>query len=452
MKQIFILIVTAFLATACSTADDFGSSSGNLSSVSFTINLDFDSPYHTQEPNLVQVTLTNINTGDIYTATSNESGMAYLESMMPGTYNISASRTLSSTEFFDLFGYTPNTSEVIFNAAQGQVIVNANVTATQLTLKTARIGDLVIKQIYYAGSHTTQGASLRDQFVEIYNNSDQIIYADGLYLAQLYGKNNQTVADFTLANGQFDWNKSIGMPLTSTNANTDFVYSDYVIQIPGNGTQYPILPGQSLVIAQNAQNHQSPLVNNEGNPISIANPALTVDLSQSDFEVYLGDWAVSVGKDIYNLDIQNPGVPDVNIAYWGREGYYSGNKDFIIDNPGRDSFVIFRADNFETYSNYSDPSVTTIENNTKFFLQIPTDVILDGVDLQHFNTNSQRPKMLPSDIDASQINCDAAFNSQSVIRKTKATLTNGRIVLEDTNNSASDFVKLAKANPRGFNN
>ena len=59
--------------------------------------------------------------------------------------------------------------------------------------------------------------------------------------------------------------------------------------------------------------------------------------------------------------------------------------------------------------------------------------------------------MLPSNVDASSINCDAAFNSQSVIRKTKSTI-NGRVIVEDTNNSSADFVKLAMANPRGFAN
>ena len=193
------------------------------------------------------------------------------------------------------------------------------------------------------------------------------------------------------------------------------------------------------------------MVDNNGEPLSVQNPALTVDLSAADFEVYLGDFRTSIGEAPYVYDIQNPAVRDMEIAYWGRPGYYSGNRDFLLDNPGRDSFVIFRAEDLATFQNYSDPSVTTIAANTKFFLQIPTNVIIDGVDLQHFNPSSQRPKMLPSNVDASSINCDAAFNSQSVIRKTKSTI-NGRVIVEDTNNSSADFVKLAMANPRGFAN
>ena len=61
--------------------------------------------------------------------------------------------------------------------------------------------------------------------------------------------------------------------------------------------------------------------------------------------------------------------------------------------------------------------------------------------------------MLSASVDASSISCDASFNSQAVIRKTKTevTMSNGtkRKILEDSNNSANDFVKQA-ANPRGF--
>ena len=357
---------------------------------------------------------------------------------------------MTDVEFNSTFGYAPTSTNVQFNGNQESVTVNVNVTATTIELKSARIGDLVIKQIYYAGSHTTQGASFRDQFIEIYNNSNEVIYADGLYIGQLYGKNNTTTSTFTLPNGQFDWSQSIGMTLGNS-ANTNYVYADYVIRIPGTGNEYPIQPGASIVIAQSALNHKAPLVDNNGEPLSVQNPALTVDLSAADFEVYLGDFRTSIGEAPYVYDIQNPAVRDMEIAYWGRPGYYSGNRDFLLDNPGRDSFVIFRAEDLATFQNYSDPSVTTIAANTKFFLQIPTNVIIDGVDLQHFNPSSQRPKMLPSNVDASSINCDAAFNSQSVIRKTKSTI-NGRVIVEDTNNSSADFVKLAMANPRGFAN
>lgn len=449
MKKIIMLFTAALAFYGCSD-DDFGNNSG-LQPVNFSVNLKYDDvTFNGQLVNAANVILTNTNTGDSYTVISNVSGMADFTAIVPGIYNITVSKTMESAEFNTTFGYAPTTTTVQFNGTQEQVTVNANVTATTVELKSARIGDLIIKQIYYAGSHAQQGASFRDQFIEIYNNSNEVIYADGLYIGQLFGKINTTTSSYTLANGQHDWSQSIGMT-AGANANTNYVYADYVMRIPGFGNQYPIQAGQSIVIAQSALNHKAPLVDNSGEPMTVQNPSLTVDLSTADFEVYLGDFRTSIGETVYNYDIQNPAVKDMEIAYWGRPGYYSGNKDFLMDNPGRDSFVIFRSADFSMYQNYSDPSVTNIAANTKFYIQIPNITIIDGVDLQNFNPSNQRPKMLPSQIDASFMNCDAAFNSQSVIRKTKTTV-NGRVILEDTNNSAADFVKMAMANPKVFAN
>ena len=447
MKKILLLLTAVIALSSCNKDDDFGGG-GSLQPVAFTVNLKYDTA--TFGGTVVEggsVSLTNTSTGDVYTFESNATGAANFASLLPGTYNVTATKTLTSSEFTTTFGYAPTTETVTFNGSQEQVIVNANVTSTTIELKSARIGDLVIKQIYYAGSHAQQGAVFRDQFIEIYNNSNEVIFADGLCVAQLYGRTSTSSASFALSNGQFDWSQSIGMT-SGASANTNYVYADYVLRIPGTGQQYPIQPGESIVIAQSALNHKAPLVDNTGEPLVVQNPNLTVDLSTADFEAYIGDFRVSLGEDVYKYDIQNPAVTDLNIAYWGRTGHASSNKDMILDNLGRDSFVIFRGDNVASYPNFSDPSVTNEVAATKYFMQIPNSVIIDGVDLQHYNPSSQRPKMLSSEIDASFINCDNAYNSQSVMRKTKATV-DGRIILEDTNNSANDFIKTT-ANPRGF--
>ena len=429
--------------------DDFGKNgTGNmLLPVAFKVQVKYDNNYGQLKSKNAVVNLINNDTNDIYTITTDENGVAMFASVIPGTYKINVAKNMQAAEYFSTFGYALQSEDINFNGAQEGVMVNANVTGTQIELKAARVGDLVIKQVYYAGSNTSSGASFRDQFIEIYNNSSEVIYADGLYIAQLYGKTSTVSAAYTLANGQFDWSQSLNMTMGSA-ANTDYVYSDFVIRIPGNGTQYPIQPGASIIVAANAVNHKAPLMGNNGNPIPIQNPALTVDLSNADFEAYLGDFRLSIGSTVFNTDIQNPLVPDMQIAYWGRPGYYSGGTDLLFDTQGRDSFIIFKSDDFNTYKDYSDPSVASVVSGTKFFLQIPTDVIIDGVDTQHYNPSSQRPKMLPASIDASYTNVDNMYNSQAIIRKTKMTI-NGRIVLEDTNNSANDFVKQ-KAEPRAF--
>src|SRR5690606_5992471 len=214
------------------------------------------------------VTLGNNSSGDTYIHTSGDNDVAFCEIVISSTYMVNGSKTIQAAVFLASFVYAFHVSDLLFNGVQEYVNVIANLTAITIDIKSARLGDLVIKQVFYAGSHATQGASFRDQFIEIYNNSNEVIYADGLYIAQLYGKNNMTVNATSLANGQFDWSKSLGMTAGSA-ANTDYVYADYVLQIPGSGTQYPIQPGQSLVIAQNGSNHKAPLVDNTGVPVTV---------------------------------------------------------------------------------------------------------------------------------------------------------------------------------------
>ncbi len=450
MKNCLTLLLAFFMFLSCRD-DNFGGGGNELKPVDFTVSTSYDASLKSMASGGVSVVLTNTNTGDVYSQTSSAAGEASFTKILPGTYNVTASQTLSRAEFTTLFGYDPLEEQVQFNAVQENLTVNANISSSALELKTARLGNLVIKQIYYAGSHTTQGAMFRDQFIEIYNNSNETIYADGLYIGQLYGKTNSTTSSYTLSNGQYDWSKSLNMPLGSK-ANTDYVYADYVIKVPGAGTTYPIEPGTSFVIAATGVNHKAPLIDNSGDPLEVINPDLTIDLSIAEFEVYLGDFRTSIGESVFRSDIQNPLVTDMAIGYWGIPGYYSNNKDLLMDSLGRDSFVIFRSEDLGSYPAYTDPSVSVVSTNSNYLKQIPNSAIIDGVELQHYNPNSQRPKMLGASIDAGSTHTDAAYNSQSVIRKVKTTLPNGRKVLEDTNNSTNDFIKLEKANPKGFAN
>ncbi len=445
----YLLLLFAFFALFACRDDEFGGGNGALKPIDFSISVNYDPSFNALASSGATVVMTNTTTGDVYTKTTENTGQANFTQILPGNYTVTINKKMTSAEFSTLFGYVPQEVEVVFNATQENVKVSENVTSTALVLKAGRVGDLVIKQIYYAGSHTRQGASFRDQFIEIYNNSNETIYADGLYIAQTYGKTNTTTNEYTLPSGQFDWSKSLKMTAGNA-ANTDYVYADYVIQIPGLGATYPIAPGQSFVIAATGVNHKAPLVDNQGDPLTVDNPELTIDLSTAEFEVYLGDFRTSIGEAVFRSDIQNPSVMDVVIAYWGIPGYYSGNRDLLMDNLGRDSFVLFRADNFDSFGAYTDPTILTVTSNSNYFKQIPQSIIIDGVELQHYNPNSQRPKHLSASIDAGSIHTDAAYNSQSVIRKVKTTLSDGRKVLEDSNNSSNDFVIMQKAAPKEF--
>lgn len=431
--SIFILLF-ALIIQSCSNDDNENEA---LKPVDFSVSLKYDATFNSQVVKKASVTIVNTETANKYTVESDENGVALFKQILPGSYSITATKVIQSAEFTETFGYTPTEAEINFNGAESSVIVNATAVASNIEMKTSKVGDFVIKQIYYGGSDTKKGAVFRDQFIEIYNNSNTVQYADGLYMAQLTGSTTTTVYTYTLANGQFDWSKSEGMTIGSA-ANTDYVYGINIIKIPGNGTQYPVQPGASIVIAQNAINHKANYVDNSGKAVSIVSPELTVDLSTADFEAFLGTYSGST----YQYDIQNPAVPDVTIAYWG-----NSNNDLILDSLGRQAYTIFKMTDaeFAALKKYKNP-----KGDASLSLQIPVAILIDGVDTTRDLGTLLVPKKLPSQIDGGNTYIPSgAYSSKSVIRKTKTTIA-GRIVLQDTNNSSNDFVEIT-ANPRGFN-
>jgi len=437
-----LLILTPFIAgllfNSCMD-DDFGGM--NLSPVSVTANVKFGGDFVTDKKAVnANVTFRNIDTGVEYVGKTDENGDYVLPAVLPGKYSANVNFSLTPQQFEEYFGYDSGSEDpIVFNGVTENITILSNGTTITVELFTANtIGGLVIKQVYYGGSHTTKGASFRDQFVEIYNNSGETIYADGLIFAQLFGNNTVGKDPYHLPSGQLNWAMSEGNT-EGDKANTDYVYADAVYRIPGNGQQYPIKPGESIVIAATAINHASNYTDNNGNSVSIQEPDLTVDLSNADFEANLTEYNGSQ----YRYDIQNPNVPDLEIIHW-----VSGN-DMILDNQGRDGYIIFRAspEEINSFKKLRNPS----NANNNLYLQIPNSLIMDGLDTTRDLGNNLVPKKLNVQIDAGTTYLTAgAFSSYAVMRKTQK-VVNGRIILKDTNNSTEDFVNI-KATPRGFAN
>lgn len=379
--------------------------------------------------------------------TTNTGGEAQFTNISAGKYNIAATVVIPKDIYMTATG-KHIVEDVTFNASlNGITLNNATDKQLRLILEGSEPGMLLIKQVYYAGSNTTNGASFRDQFIEIYNNSSQVIYADSLYIMQVAGQTS-TTSDLSTGyfittgplTGQFNWNKSIGMP-AGGNAVTDYVYAKSLYYVPGNGTDHPIQPGKSIVIAQTAINHQAPYSSTTGGTISVKDPSLTIDLHDADFEVYLAPY-LSVPL---NTDVDNPAVPNMKVVS------YTG-KDWLLDNPGRDAFAIFKTseDVATLWKKYPAPNVLAVTGSTTLYYQVPSALLIDAVEIQPNTSSARVPKKLLSQLDAGYTFCPAgAYSSQSVIRKVVRTI-DGRKILMDTNNSTTDFDFLGKAEPRGF--
>lgn len=405
----------------------------------------------------ISIKMTEMSNASVLSQQTDVNGLAVYNSIMPGTYNVDASITITKSEYESITGLSLDRDDVTFNASLANVTLNSTTNNTlELKLVLGKIGDWVLKQIYYAGSHTQNGAVFRDQFIEIYNNSNKVLYADSLYITQLSGSNTVSpdyslgyfVNDGSSFQGQWDWSKSIGMT-AGADAVTKYVYAKSLFRIPGTGTSYPVQPGASIVIAATAVNHKAPYTGALGTAIPINDPSLTVDLSDADFEIYLGNLI----SNPFNSDLDNPDVVNLSVIETG------GNRDLILDNPGRDAIAIFKTNaSFPFYNTtgtgdwprYPSPNVTSITASTSLYYRIPNDVVIDAVQIQHVTPASRVPRKVSGVLDAGAIAVPGGqYSSQSVIRKT-AKVVGGRKILKDTNNSTEDFTTLSRSLPGAF--
>ncbi len=440
-----MMILMIDLSFSCKDDDN-----GFIAPIAHNFKITYGKEYKEKPVAKAQMILTNNEDGKTYKAFTDAKGIVKIE-VIPGTYKASVSRTLTPEEYLVLSGQK-TAGNITFNGSVENLKINQEKELeTTIELVTGRIGNLILKQIYYAGSDFKLGANYRDQFFEIHNNSNQTQYLDGLYFAQIKGKSSvsSVAKDYYLPNGQYDWSRSVGQK-DPEKANTDYVYADEVIQFPGSGEDYPLASGKSVIVAATAVNHKQPLIvtlppddfrgKHTGGKMSykVPEPWRTIDLHKAPFECYYRPYQQSIGDLFEPSDIDNPNSVNMKIAF-----KTSKSRDLILDLFGRDGFVIFKDDqenNFKSYNTIPLPSIFVVKETTAVFKQIPISVIMDGVDV--LNAMKPNPKRLPDAVDAGQIaNKKGKHSSESVIRKVSSQI-DGKTFYQDTNNSTNDFKVL----------
>ena len=429
MKKLFYLTIVLTLFASCKKDGP------ETQPINIKVNLAYANDHYNTAlaSQTVTVTLKNVSTGTVVQQESKNGIVEYL-GINPGNYDIDASIELSKSTFENLTGEELDATSVTFNASVKNTVFHENTVFT-FWLVSGVVGDFVIKQVYYAGSHRQDGALFRDQFIEIYNNTNRTLYADSLYFGRLWGK--QTPSNSThhfQENGQLDWSKSEGMTIGGS-ANTDYVYIRDLFMIPGSGKDHPIAPGKSIVIAQNALNHKVPYTDAGGEETTVRNPDLTIDLSGADFETYYGNIP---GVNPLSSDIDNPDVPNVEVVK-------PQGRDWLLDNLGRDSYFVFKGKTraeVDALPNYYAPLLNPPSASADQYTQLPNAWIMDAVEIQPNVLSSRIPKKLGFSLDAGfTFATEGGYSSQAVIRKTLGTEA-GRRILKDSNNSTEDFIVI----------
>lgn len=318
------------------------------------------------------------------------------EDVIPGIYTILVSgkgTTAEGTEFI-LAGSSVNS----------QLTSNVNLT---VDIKGAAKGDLVFSEIYYCGSKPPLGFSyFRDQFYEIANNTDKVQYLDGLYFA------NTEPIDFDKV-----------MPIwPESDGKDNYVYVECVWQIPGDGTgtKYPLQPGESVVLAQWAVNHQT-----EKN-----NPNSPVDCSVADFEFACN-----------NVNFpENPDVEDMIHVYYN--GSSNNSMMQYLTSVFGTAYIIFRVPegvNWDPVTDKSLQAVNLADSWAGISAKVPVEYIVDAVECIR-NPSYVDAKNIPAVADAGFASVGATYQGKGITRKLSDKQgANGAILYVDGNNTTEDF-------------
>ncbi len=199
----------------------------------------------------------------------------------------------------------------------------------------------------YVGGPADAGYFFKDQYVELYNAGSQTEYLDGKIICRL----SRNITKVT-----------------------------YIFQFPGNGTDYPIQPGEYKVCAQSAVNWK-------------AQYPTSIDLSHADFEFY---------NPANASDPDNPDVPNIVNLYEGRR------TDFMLSLTSDEVILASGAD-----VDYTDG--------------IDFETVIDGVEYDGKTTSF---KTLDPRIDAGHFCCAVKYQGKSMERIAPG---------YDTNNSSVDF-------------
>jgi hypothetical protein len=396
-KILLLIMVYSSLNWACKKRDNA------VQTATVQVKVMYPDNYSEQNVANAEVKLTSKSIGSVFSASTSSSGIAVFQDVIPGTYDVTVTKALNGTEAQTLTGIS---QAITLNASKTDVVVSPVGGSTiELKLSGSAAGSLLIKEVYFTGSRTASGGTyFSDQFVEIYNNSTDVIFLDGLCISDIFG--NSGLINAT----------SLPSPFRT---DADNSYASNVWRIPGTGKQFPLNPGTSIVIAQDGVNHKE----------ATLNPNSPVDLSKADWETY--------NERPDNRDADAPGVPNLEKVY------FTGGFDWLITvfGPG---LVIFRTDDFSKLERLTVPgSISTTQ-----YIKIPNTIVIDAFEALK-DAGSTSFKRIPVALDAGFVFASDTYTSESFRRKTRTTI-NGRRVLQDTNNSANDFERLTKPSPKAF--
>jgi hypothetical protein len=348
----------------------------------------------------VLVKAEEISSGAVYSARTDS--RAFAEMTVPGgIYRISVSDRIGRD---------------IFNGSADKVVVMGGAKVVDVTLTYSRAGTLVIKELYCGGCSKApkEGTNQADQYVILHNNDSETMYLDSLCLGTLSPYNSNAVSH---------WNSKD--PETGETVYPDFApIIQAVWQVGGDGTSFPLAPGEDAVICfRGAIDHS-------------AEYPLSVNLNKSGYFVcyspsYFYNTAYhpapgdKISADRY-LDV---------VVKTGQANAYT----LSLSSP---TLVVFKAEGTTIQDFVKEPGniLQTPGSTTDNVVAVPYGWVIDALEVFDGRSSNNSKRLNPS-VDAGFVVQSDVFKGHTLMRKIdeKASAEAGYEILEDTNNSSNDF-------------
>ena len=348
--------------------------------------------------NSFEGTATNVQSGKAITlpapVKNGDNYVVTIPSIEEGKYNLAAKGNIS----FLKDGVAGTTD---FEVSSNDVQLSKQLSATKMVVSSFKAeGGFVFSEICTTGTLTPQNKNYNnDAYFIITNNSDVVLYADSIALIESQYQ--------SASSGVQPWDPDVrpyAIPAGS------------VFMIPGNGTDHPVAPGESVIIANNAMDHRT--VNEN-----------SYNLTKADFEVYLdnGGNSMDTDYDAPNLDYifcytQTIWIPSVQ-----------QNRSYAIARikENKETFLA----NHSVVPTYTASTGKVMESKQ---VQIPNEWVLDAVNLgteDDFGWFVISEKLDAGFVAGRANSKDTTQRGTAIKRKQDST---GKYI--DTNNSTNDMV------------
>ena len=247
-----------------------------------------------------EVSLKSNLLGTEYNLISDSNGVVKINGIISDQYIVTATRQMTGDEMLIVSGTGATNVKLVNKLNRIIELSAASSRSIELGMEIVIGGSpLIISEIYACGP---QGSGLyyHDKYVEIYNQSDSVLYLDKMMIAIVYTNSNTGV---------------------QYRDDPEYIHSKSIWIFPGTGKDYPIQPGQFVVCTEDAIDHR-------------INAPNSVDLSNADFEFYKDDAP----------DVDNPAIPNMIRIY-----QTSGNDWLIGGETGALVLATFPADSLKPF-------------------------------------------------------------------------------------------------------